>query len=330
MTASRFARSIQIAAGLSAGVIFIVLVVIIARTAATQLTRLQKGVNDAYLNDLAPCKHDGMQKCQIKANGDLTALPANATTDEYDVQVATYLAHLINRAYNGKFTAPEGITVHAHLTDGSVEYALGYLLTDRHDRAYVVFRGTVTTQEWETNLDYETVSLRSVPNLHSFADAFSRVHLGWATTANSVIEDLKPHRRLLSRCRYVYLSGHSLGGPIATLCALWVRSMSIKCTVYTFAAPRFGNIALSAQIDNDDDLSLFRIVNSCDVVPALPPAVVPNFTGSELPDLYMHAGRLANFEANWGSVTNNHLLPIYIAAMASGLTSTTVAVAKYE
>jgi predicted GTPase len=96
------------------------------------------------------------------------------------------------------------------------------------------------------------------------------IHLGFALLmekilpkTQSLIEELKPHK--------ICLTGHSLGGALATLAAYRLKRQNfpISC-VYTFGAPRVGDSAFASRYE-DCKIPHFRIENKNDIVPHLPP-----------------------------------------------------------
>ncbi|MBW4477336.1 MAG: 50S ribosome-binding GTPase [Tolypothrix brevis GSE-NOS-MK-07-07A] len=97
------------------------------------------------------------------------------------------------------------------------------------------------------------------------------IHLGFALLMEEIlpkiqseIEQLKPHK--------ICLTGHSLGGALATLAAYRLRKQgfSIPISIYTFGAPRVGDSAFASKYE-DSKVLHFRIENKNDIVPHLPP-----------------------------------------------------------
>ncbi len=131
----------------------------------------------------------------------------------------------------------------------------------------------------------------------------------------------------------VYITGHSLGGALATLATLLTakRTNFTKPVLYSFAAPRSGDRAFANQFK---DLECYRIANSEDLVPNVPPAtstligdemkqilsiVQKNriealndlkgfFSGNLLRQDYEHVGVPLYFTDHRGSISYNHNL----------------------
>lgn len=66
----------------------------------------------------------------------------------------------------------------------------------------------------------------------------------------------------------VYLTGHSHGGALAVLAATELNKLYHIAAVYTFGAPRVGNKAFARHVE--EDIRVYRIVNSKDFVPYFP------------------------------------------------------------
>lgn len=132
----------------------------------------------------------------------------------------------------------------------------------------------------------------------------------------------------------VFVTGHSLGGAIATLCALHIHlSNQISQTIalenlilYTFASPRVGDQTFAKHFET---LECYRIANSEDIVPKIPiPSLLlacaripaKNGTTSLTTQLlgklrYQHIGVPIYFTAQTGNVSDNHTIPIYLEAL---------------
>lgn len=74
----------------------------------------------------------------------------------------------------------------------------------------------------------------------------------------------------------LYFTGHSLGGALATLAAYksLVYQSSVQVTaLYTFGSPRTVQRPLAEAINRELSGKIYRVVNSIDVIPRLPPRI---------------------------------------------------------
>ena len=92
---------------------------------------------------------------------------------------------------------------------------------------------------------------------------FSSVYGG---AARAIIDALRNAGNLA----HVFVTGHSLGGSLATLCTADVRaSLNVTTTLYAFASPRAGDPAFAARF-NAECPDTWRIVNTEDIVNTVP------------------------------------------------------------
>lgn len=131
----------------------------------------------------------------------------------------------------------------------------------------VAFRGTADLRNWLTDLDCELMETGSF-----------RAHRGFLRALESVFDEVSEELAAAGR-RPLFLTGHSLGGALAMLCARWWRGP--VAGVYTFGQPRAGDAAFRANYNQHLWPVTFRIVHANDVV-----ARVPWLLGS-----YRHAGQ---------------------------------------
>lgn len=114
-------------------------------------------------------------------------------------------------------------------------------------------------------------------------DANRWVHAGFAAGLDEVLDaELIPLLDRYGVGRSVWLTGHSLGGALATLAA---AAVPYAAGVYTFGAPRVGNAAFA----NSLGVPLWRFVNDADLVTTVPP-VAPDARMQWLPSGYAHGG----------------------------------------
>lgn len=137
-----------------------------------------------------------------------------------------------------------------------------------YNRAFVIgFRGSEETgiSDWVTDLkiDLEPFPYSNGDNIKAhqgFIEAYESVR----DAVMSGIND-SPHKRIIC-------TGHSLGGALATLCALDIQAnVSGKMAYcYTYGSPKVGD-ANFADVYNKQVPRTFRFVNGSDIIPSLPP-----------------------------------------------------------
>ncbi|KNC83843.1 hypothetical protein SARC_03925 [Sphaeroforma arctica JP610] len=217
---------------------------------------------------------------------DSSSLPAESTEidypTEYDPELVELLVRYTTSAYcplhSGSCVVcgcdeslPPDFEATKRVSD--VKYdASGFVGVQSDDRNLIIcsFRGTKSKTNWGNNFKAVYWSARSVGFDEAPRDAF--VHLGfWNTFASIADEALEEVVRLkgLYPDHLVCVTGHSLGGALATYCALKLALIGIEVAGYTFGQPRTGNGKWAAYFDKHVP-HFFRIVNNYDVVPHLP------------------------------------------------------------
>lgn len=137
---------------------------------------------------------------------------------------------------------------------------LGYVLSGG-ETSVIVFRGTDDTPDWFANLE---VASAAMPH--------GKVHRGFSLAYDS----LKP--QILSILRkekpkHIWITGHSLGGAIAGLCAYdFVANQLFTIDgLMTFGQPMFADHQLASYLDGQLPGKYIRFVNESDIVPRAPP-----------------------------------------------------------
>lgn len=131
----------------------------------------------------------------------------------------------------------------------------------------LAFRGTEPSKAADIKSDVRALPTRIGPEdgkqmVHSgFYDAFRAVE-------QHICKDLgEPSEKDLP----LYITGHSLGGALATVATHCLSSDYLSsdrlAACYTYGGPRVGNLAFGQSIKPP----VYRVVNAADVVPRLPP-----------------------------------------------------------
>ena len=125
----------------------------------------------------------------------------------------------------------------------------------------VAFRGTESVADWFGNLNVLSVE-RGMGSVHQgFSNAYDDVH----SRLESVLTSLD------AGGRRVVLTGHSLGGALATIAAAEFESQLPNMMVYTFGQPRTAKSDFQTSFDTKFHDRFFRFVNEDDIVTRVPP-----------------------------------------------------------
>jgi triacylglycerol lipase len=144
--------------------------------------------------------------------------------------------------------------------------------------AFLVFRGT----EPQSLLDWLTNSKLVMARAGS-----GQVHAGFLASLQGIWADIKtqlPYFR--THQQYLFLTGHSLGGGLATLASFKLQKMGENIDgLYNFGSPRVGDSDFAMAFNRMLRVRTFRLVNHQDIVPRLPPRKLG----------YTHVGQLVYF-----------------------------------
>lgn len=184
----------------------------------------------------------------------------------------------------------------------------------RTDECMVLaFRGTQEIRDWTTNLDMKlrnfTIRRAGKTTLSSYK---GKVHtgffLGWADIERDVLAQLMRWQnesqetgKPLKPLPPLLITGHSLGGALATMAAASLHENGINVAgLYTFGQPRVGDLTFSRQLDKNLAGKVFRFVNNNDVVPHVPPP----FSFQNPMRFYGHLGTLKYFNSKGRLMSN--------------------------
>ena len=164
------------------------------------------------------------------------------------------------------------------------------------DTIVVAFRGTAGLQDWLSDL-----------NAFSTSTNYGSLHRGFYFAFQAVKSSLEQIIRNMGLTnRKLVLTGHSLGGALATVAAAeWTGSFDIR-SVYTYGQPRVCKSDTASHIEQRLGSKFFRIVNDDDIVSRVPPG-------------FTHVGKLFRFGPS-GSVGNESLAGALAATEPAPLT----------
>ncbi len=206
-------------------------------------------------------------------------MPSPSISPEYDSQLAHTMVQLANDIYQKRSEAKRRFQSvlkpkkFHFLSRKGTQCAIA----SNDEAIFIVFRGTQVKQVEDILADIE------VDPQSAFG---GKVHSGFYRAYRLI------RARLLNKLRLhgnkpIVVSGHSLGGALATLAALDLSLKRLPVTaVYTAGQPRVGDKKFRSAYYDAVDNRTFRFSHVDDVIPSIPPTKVPvvNFE-------YSHVGQ---------------------------------------
>lgn len=148
---------------------------------------------------------------------------------------------------------------------------LQYIITKSEikKRIYIVFRGTESLYDWYYDLSvFKTYLKKQKVYVHSGFYKQLMCDNEYNNILNVVKEQLKLHQEY-----ELYVTGHSLGGALSTLCGFLLSyEVKSKINIISFASPRVGDSRWRKVFDSRANLHHYRITNRRDIVTATPMA----------------------------------------------------------
>lgn len=228
----------------------------------------------------------------------------NIPTDDRSSTVPPALRNRVRQAEN-TFTDTVQEIVKLRRT---IPVYFGFVLTSDQN-SLILLRGTQRLNEWIANLSALQDAYHSYQDGIALAPGveYGQVHLGFAGVYRDAF-----HASLIDMARQLdpslpcYVSGHSLGGALATMgaldLALHIPEMRPQLQLYTYASPRVGD-PVFANTHSQLIPNSYRIVNLGDTVPLVPP--------TKLGFDYAHVGHVWSFLSQNGDLLPNHSIEVY-------------------
>ncbi|MFC0560375.1 lipase family protein [Halalkalibacter alkalisediminis] len=211
--------------------------------------------------------------------------------------------------HNGDFTIPKGYKKIASFKAVAFweEEWFGFVIESKHN-IIIAFRGTDSDPDWIIDAE---VSQTPFP----FTSENNLVHTGFLSTYESCRNTILESLNTISRKKTIYVTGHSLGAALATLCAYDLATNRLNTYLYTFASPRVGD-TLFAKAFNTSVKQSQRYVNVFDIVPLLPPESIYSPTSNH-PWHYQHVLQEKSFGIQTDTLRGNHSIYTYIKGVAA-------------
>lgn len=136
------------------------------------------------------------------------------------------------------------------------------LIVEYPDEIVIAFRGTESQNigDFLTDINIKKMFLKD----------WGEVHEGFYQAINKIALDML--RYLIPYPdKKIYLTGHSMGGALATLFAFRAYCFSINFeSLYTFGSPRVGDRKFATRFNTEFEGKSFRVVKTCDVITRIP------------------------------------------------------------
>ncbi|MCY9661520.1 lipase family protein [Paenibacillus chondroitinus] len=234
-----------------------------------------------------------------------------------DTRTAIFLAAMCSQSYGLFANGPESVILPrnyrmvAPFTATSVfsNKELFGFIAESDTQIVIVFRGTSSTSDWIS----DAIARQTA---YPYAKDGGLVHKGFLDIYNSARKQIIAVMSKLSPRKTLYLTGHSLGGCLANLCALDLTANTRfkEPSVYTYGSPRVGNPAFSS-LFNRRTGPRYRIYNTNDVVPELPPFIYRSPRTDQVYH-YLHVKKGVELTYQAGSMSANHAISGYFAELA--------------
>lgn len=191
---------------------------------------------------------------------------------------ASALAYEVDELLLRSVISGWGLEAAAVFNQGETE---GFIAQD-DELLILAFRGTVSVTDWLRNLK---IARKESP--------MGKIHRGFTQGLDAVWDNpIEPVLRAAADGdRKIWITGHSLGGALATLAAARAHEWLDIAGVYTFGQPLVGNRRFAKLFNRRFRDRFHRFVNDADIVPKVPPA-----------PLYAHVDQRVHFDAEGGII----------------------------
>ncbi|WP_308638006.1 lipase family protein [Paenibacillus silvisoli] len=233
-----------------------------------------------------------------------------------DIRTAIFLAAVCGQTYmqysnDGLFLVPSTYRLVGPFQAASYtgdEEPFGFVLES--ERAVILaFRGTSSPTDWVTDMIAQQVAFKPVKNGGYAHRGFAEVYMSARDQIFRLLDQVPKDKPL-------FVTGHSLGGALATLASLDIAANRKPAALltYTFGAPRTGDPVFVRTYNATVPIT-FRVQNEFDIVPHLPPLVYQS-PKTDKTYYYLHVKEEVKRSFRNGSVGGNHVISSYFADLA--------------
>ncbi len=225
---------------------------------------------------------------------------------------AIYLAAVCGQTYaqfnnsDGSFVIPMDFSVTHTIQAKSilkVWEVFGFIIESPHE-IIIAFRGTSSTTNWISDAIASQMKFKYIKEDCLTHRGFTHIYSSARDGIRSALTNLSPDKTL-------YITGHSLGAALATLCAIDLAANTAFSSpiLYTFGSPRVGDPAFRNAFANYIHNS-YRIANQFDIVTFAPPSIY-KLPRREKKYYYSHVRALNPLSFQNGTIGLNHVISSY-------------------
>lgn len=232
-------------------------------------------------------------------------------------QRAIFLAAVCGQTYtqfantDGSFVVPTNYTVRYTIRAKSFSHVwerFGFILESPKE-IIIAFRGTSTTTDWVSDIIASQQSFK-------YMKEEGLTHRGFTQIYSSARQGILSELSKLSQDKILYVTGHSLGGALATLSAVDIAANSAYSPVlFTFGSPRVGDPDFVNAFAKYVPRS-YRIANLFDIVTHAPPPIY-KLPKRDKKFYYSHVRMPSKLSFQKGAIGLNHVIASYFAELAS-------------
>ncbi|GGG88674.1 lipase family protein [Paenibacillus radicis (ex Gao et al. 2016)] len=240
------------------------------------------------------------------------------TNNAVQEQWAIFLAAICEQTYaqytnnDGFFVVPSNYslvdTIHAQ-SISHVWERFGFILESEND-IIIAFRGTSSTNDWIADVLASQIKFPYLPEEDCLTHhGFTEIYSSAREQVVACLGDLSPDKNL-------YITGHSLGAALSTLCAVDVAANTNHTApqLFTYGSPRVGDPEFATVFTTYVPNS-YRLANLYDIVTYAPPAVY-KLPMQEKKYYYSHVPTLVSLSFQHGSIKANHMVGSYFAELS--------------
>uniref|UniRef100_UPI003570BBC3 lipase family protein n=2 Tax=Paenibacillus segetis TaxID=1325360 RepID=UPI003570BBC3 len=236
----------------------------------------------------------------------------------FQEQWAIFLAAICEQTYaqftntDGSFVVPlnysvrDTIQAKSAASNGSERF--GFILESRQE-IIIAFRGTSSTSNWISDAIATQENFKYIRGNTLTHRGFTDIYASARVQIISALNKLSPNKTL-------YITGHSLGAALATLCAIDIAANTFHHLPYlfTYGSPRVGDPAFS-KVFAMYVRNSYRFANEFDAVTVTPPRVY-KLPKRDKKYYYSHVHTAIPLVFQNGSVSANHIIGSYFAELS--------------